>query len=142
MIVYHFLNDPNTNRIDDIEALLFELTKRVIKITREQFLLIAMRSRWLAALEERSEKIIGMATLVPVNVPTGLSGRIEDVVFLPDYQGDGHGREIISRLIEEGRRMGMRRLTLASKPERGAANNLYFKLGFIRDDTDNYRLVL
>jgi len=142
MIVYHFLNEPNTNRMEDIEALLFELTKRQIKITRKHFLLVAMRTRWLAAMEESSEKIVGMGTLVPIAIPSGLCGRIEDVVLIPDYQGKGYGRKIMDRLIKEAKQMGMKHLALTSKPERVKANALYSKLGFVLRETNAYRLIL
>jgi len=83
-----------------------------------------------------------MATLVPIIIPTGLCGRIEDVAVLPSLQGKGVGRELMTRLISEAKRSQMSHLTLTSKPGRVAANALYSKLGFVRYETNNYRLAL
>jgi len=140
MISYRFLDEVRTTWIEDVNALVGELTKQEGGITREQFLLMTMKNRWLVAMDA-NEKIVGMATLIPMLLPTGLIGRIEDVVVLSSEQGNGLGRELLSRLIVEAKRSRMKFVTLTSKPERTSANALYIKLGFVRFETNNYRLV-
>lgn len=141
MISFRFLDEVRTTWVDDINVLIGELTNSPGSITREQFLLMTMKTRWLIALDA-NEKIIGMATLVPILVPTGLVGRIEDVAVLKSEQGNGLDSEIIRRLVVEAKRSRMGLVTLTSKSDQVGANALYTKLGFVRFETNDYRLVL
>jgi phosphinothricin acetyltransferase len=143
-MIFRFLeaSDAHSNTIGDIESLLTQLTGRRVTLSREHFGAVACRSIWLAAMEEGSEIVVGIATLVPVRIPTGFYGRIEDVVVKNSYRGKGIGRKLMELLVAEARRLNMDWLTLTSKPERDAANHLYRDLGFERHETNNYRLVL
>ena len=86
--------------------------------------------------------VIGIGTLVSIVIPSGRFGRIEDVVVAEGYRGHGIGREITKRLITEARELELQRVDLTSHPTREAANKLYAALGFVKRDTNLYRLAL
>ena len=75
-------------------------------------------------------RIVGIATLVPVIIPVGKSGRIEDVVVDEEFRGQGIGRALIMQLILKARVLDMDHVDLTSNPKRIAANKLYPTLGF------------
>ncbi len=80
------------------------------------------------------ERLIGFATLVPINKITGFQGHIEDVVVDAAYRGQGFGRILIEQLLEKAASLQMSSVSLTSdpsNPKRAAARELYAKLGFI-----------
>jgi len=87
-------------------------------------------------------KIIGMGSVVVINIPTGLTARIEDVVVDEVYRGKGVGRQLMLELINCAQSQGALSIELTSRPQREAANALYQKLGFQRKDTNVYRMKL
>ncbi|MFF3959344.1 GNAT family N-acetyltransferase [Streptomyces sp. NPDC001890] len=93
----------------------------------------------MARIEGRA---VGMLTLILFPLPTGLRGRIEDVVV--DEAARGHG--VGAALTEEALRLagvaGARTVDLTSRPSRRAANRLYERLGFQVRDSQVHRFVV
>jgi GNAT superfamily N-acetyltransferase len=90
-------------------------------------------SVWSAAI------IIGVASLVPIYTPRGVTGRIEDVVVDEKCRGQGIGYQLTKRLLEQAKTMGMKTVHLTSNPKRKKANKLYNEMGFEQHGTNNYR---
>lgn len=88
------------------------------------------------------DKIVGCATLSVYFSPTGRKACIEDVVVHSDYRGRHLGRKILEHLISEARTMSPIEIHLTSRPVRVAANALYQSLGFVKRDTNFYKMVL
>lgn len=88
------------------------------------------------------DRIIGCATLSVYYSPTGRKACIEDVVVHADYRGRHLGRALLEHLIAEARTMSPIELHLTSRPVRVAANALYQSLGFVKRDTNFYKMVL
>ncbi len=86
--------------------------------------------------------IVGSLTLAVFRIPTGLRGWIEDVVVDEAARGNGVGAALTLAAIDEARRRGVRSLDLTTRPTRDAANRLYARLGFVRRETNVYRLAL
>jgi ribosomal protein S18 acetylase RimI-like enzyme len=84
--------------------------------------------------------IIGMATLYVIVKVGKRFGCVEDVVVDSRYRGQGLGKKLMSALIAAGRKKKLAYLFLTSHAGRGAANNLYPKLGFELVDTNPYKL--
>ncbi|MFH8339397.1 GNAT family N-acetyltransferase [Streptomyces sp. AM6-12] len=86
------------------------------------------------------EAIVGTLVLVLLPLPSGLRGRIEDVVV----DGAARGRGVAGLLIEEAVRLareaGARTLDLTSRPDRAAANRLYERIGFRARESAVFRL--
>lgn len=84
-------------------------------------------------------EIIGTATLVIYETPTGLHGWIEDVVVDRFERGKGAGRALTNACLEKASSLGLREVNLTSRSEREAANRLYQAMGFERRETNVYR---
>ncbi|GGS92626.1 GNAT family N-acetyltransferase [Streptomyces violaceus] len=75
--------------------------------------------------------ITGTLTLVLLPLPSGLRGRVEDVVVDDTARGQGiAGLLIVQGPLSLARRSGARTVDLTSRPDRAAANRLYERLGF------------
>ena len=88
------------------------------------------------------DKVAGCATLSVYYSPTGRKACIEDVVVHTDYRGQHLGRMLLEHLISEARALSPIEIHLTSRPVRVAANALYQSLGFIKRDTNFYKMVL
>lgn len=141
MIKYKFLSSQLQSSIvvKSINYLLTLLTQNPNKINSSQLNEISKNARLLLAVDQNN-KVIGMATLVLIKIPTGKSGRIEDVVVDDQYRGQGIGTALIQKLIIEGKKLHLKKIDLTSKPERIEANKLYQNLGFQKYDTNVYRM--
>ncbi|MFF0107829.1 GNAT family N-acetyltransferase [Streptomyces hirsutus] len=87
-----------------------------------------------------ADGIVGTLTLVLLPLPSGLRGRIEDVVV----DSSARGQSVAGLLIQEALRIadeaGARTVDLTSRRDRGAANRLYERLGFEARQSTVYRL--
>lgn len=93
-----------------------------------------------AAVEDG--RIIGCASLCITRHPLGLKGGIEDVVVSPEARGRHIGRQLMEHIIGFARGLAPIELHLTSRPSREKANLLYQKIGFLRYDTNVYKLKL
>ena len=87
-------------------------------------------------------RIVGMLTVVIIDIPTKRAAHIDDVVVDEHTRGQGIGRALARAAVDEARRAGARHVDLTSRPEREAANHLYQSLGFAQRSTSMYRLDL
>ena len=94
----------------------------------------------VAAVEDG--RIIGCASLCITRHPLGLKGGIEDVVVSPEARGRHIGRQLMEHIIGFARGLAPIELHLTSRPSREKANLLYQKIGFLRYDTNVYKLKL
>ncbi len=85
-------------------------------------------------------KIVGMLSLVVVDIPTGRKAWIEDVVVDSEARGLHIGRALVERAIDESQSLGAKSVNLTSNPLRKAAHALYKKCGFEEYDTTVFRI--
>ena len=97
---------------------------------------------FLARVPNQAGQIVGTATLVTFQTPTGMHGWIEDVVVDKAFRGQGIGRALTDACLEKARILGVRDVNLTSRPNRLAANKLYQAMGFIKRETNIYRFPL
>ncbi len=143
MIFYSFLT-PETLRDADLpvmKSLIEQLVNRPVEFDRKRVELLLKRGSMLVARNEE-EKIVGMASLYRMDRLDRTIGRIEDVVVDASTRGQGVGRGLMEGLIEEAKKQGISRLFLTSRPERIEANQLYQKVGFIKYETNPYKMDL
>jgi ribosomal protein S18 acetylase RimI-like enzyme len=81
---------------------------------------------------------IGMLTLLVYRIPTGVRGRIEDVVVDEAARGQGAGEALTRAALELATAQGAEEVELTSSPRREAANRLYPRLGFEPRATNVY----
>lgn len=141
MISYVFLSSDTLSDVDVsvLNALLEQLVKRPVGLTRERVLEALSQARILIARNEEG-KIVGTASLYKTTLFARTVGHVEEVIVDVSTRGQGVGRELMQRLIEEAKRLGISRLFLTSHPSRVEANQLYQKLGFEKHDTNPYRM--
>ncbi|MFD4556034.1 GNAT family N-acetyltransferase [Streptomyces sp. NPDC058469] len=86
--------------------------------------------------------VVGTLTLVMSPVPSGLRGRVEDVVVDSAARGRGIAALLIDEALRIAREAGARTVDLTSRPDRAAANRLYERLGFRVRESTVYRFPL
>jgi ribosomal protein S18 acetylase RimI-like enzyme len=97
--------------------------------------------RLLVARDDEG-RIVGTATLSTYRTPTRRRAHIDDVVVNGSARGQGVGAALTAEAIRLARETGAAQVDLTSTPERAAANRLYQRLGFVRRETNVYRLPL
>lgn len=90
---------------------------------------------------ENDGAIVGMLSLVVVDIPTGRKAWIEDVVVDEAARGLHIGQALVERAKEEALTLGVRKIYLTSNPSRTAAHALYRKCGFEEYDTTLFRTI-
>ena len=85
-------------------------------------------------------KIVGMLSLVVVDIPTGRKAWIEDVVVDEAARGLHIGHALVEKAKEVAAELGAKKIYLTSNPSRKAAHALYKKCGFEEYDTSVFRI--
>lgn len=67
---------------------------------------------------------------------------IESVVVSSSCRGRGYGRELILAMIDAAKGFQAHHIQLTSNPARVAANRLYQEMGFVRYETNCYKMSL
>jgi ribosomal protein S18 acetylase RimI-like enzyme len=84
-------------------------------------------------------RILGLLTLVHIELATGAEARVEDVVVDDAARGLGLGRALVVAALEAAAKQGARYVDLTSAPRRAAARGLYQSLGFEQRETGVFR---
>ena len=67
---------------------------------------------------------------------------VESVVVSSKCRGRGYGKELMTAMIVAAKRMNVHHLQLTSNPARVAANRLYQNMGFVRYETNCYKMII
>ena len=84
--------------------------------------------------------IVGMLSLVVVDIPTGRKAWIEDVVVDEAARGLNIGLALVEKAKEVAAELGAKKIYLTSNPSRKAAHALYKKCGFEEYNTSVFRI--
>lgn len=87
-------------------------------------------------------KVIGMASVYLVYIPTGIIAVIEDVVIDAAYRGRGLGRKLTEKLIKIAIVKKAKHISVRTSPVRVESNAMYVNMGFIKKETNFYRINL
>ena len=93
-------------------------------------------------VSEFEGRALDLLTFVTLSIPTGTRDWIEDVVVDTSVRGQGLGKQLVEKALEEAKSAGTATVHLTSRPAREAANALYRSLGFELRETNVYRLEL
>jgi ribosomal protein S18 acetylase RimI-like enzyme len=88
------------------------------------------------------DEIVGTLSLATFAIPTGRRAWIEDVIVDPAHRGKGVASQLVEAALRLAAETGCRTVDLTSRPSRAEANRLYARLGFIRRETNVYRISL
>ena len=91
---------------------------------------------------ELDDELVGMGSLYFRQTLSRCTAYIEDVVVLLEHQGSGLGKLLLERLIYEARQNNVDVIELTSNPTWVVANAMYQKAGFVRPETNLYRMYL
>lgn len=89
---------------------------------------------------ESEGKIVGMLSLVVVDIPTGRKAWIEDVVVDEAARGIHIGQALVEKAKEVAAEVGAKKIYLTSNPSRKAAHALYGKCGFEEYGTTVFKI--
>lgn len=141
-VVVGIEREPSAELLEGLNGLLPQLSSSAEPLTMTDVeRMVRSDAATLLVARDRG-RLVGTLTLVLFTIPTGQRAWIEDVVVAEDARGQGVGERLTLAAIEYARSRGVRTVDLTSRPSREAANALYQKLGFVRRDTNVYRLSL
>lgn len=118
--------------------LLKQLTEKDIRFTLDDFNSIVNSEYSILIGAFCNDNLVGILTLVIIQIPTGKNGRIKDVVVDKNYRGKGIGEKLSLEAIRVGEKLKLSKLFLTSNPKRIEANKLYQKIGFKLSTTNSY----
>lgn len=84
------------------------------------------------------DKLVGIAMMAKYKVVSGHKGMIEDVVVSSEYRGQGIGRKLMEKLLEQAKISKLDDVLLFSGHHRTAAISLYKSLGFKLKESGMY----
>ena len=137
------IHEVTDELVEAFQRLMPQLTTRPAPSRAELQALVAFpASTLLVARESDASAIVGAATLSLVRAPSGVHGRLEDVVVDGAARGKGIGAALTEEVIRLAKASGADYIALTSNPRREAANRLYQRVGFKKWETNVYRMDL
>jgi GNAT superfamily N-acetyltransferase len=140
MIEIYEVTAVSAKLTEALERLLPQLSQSAQMPTTEQIETLLNNPNTYLFVAENEGEIIGMLSLVVVDIPTGRKAWIEDVVVDEALRGLGVGALLVERAKVEAANLGAKKIYLTSNPSRKAAHALYEKCGFERYDTTLFRI--
>jgi len=145
-MIIQLLKKISLQELGEINHLVTQLARdpKPLSLDIVSFILKQPEFFWLVARDDckKNMPIIGMASIIIYEIPTGKKGVIEDVVVDEKYRGQGLGRQLTQKLIDIAKQNYAKYIDLTSSPSRIAANELYKKMGFEKRETNVYRIKL
>ena len=140
MIEIYKVTASSAQLSEALERLLPQLSQSAqIPNSQQIEALIASDNTHLFVAELESE-IVGMLSLVVVDIPTGRKAWIEDVVVDEKARGLRIGHALVEKAKDVAAELGAKKIYLTSNPSRKAAHALYKKCGFEEYDTALFRI--
>lgn len=135
--------EPSDLLAEAFARLLPQLSERMTAPDREAVarIVASPATRQLVAAAEDG-RIVGLLSVALYDVPSGRKAWIEDVVVDAATRGRGIGEALVREALALARREGVARVMLTSNATRRAAHRLYERMGFVRYETDCFRLDL
>ena len=134
------IQNPSTELFEALAQLLPQLSSSATTPSAEQIEKLLGNENTHLFVAEIEGKIVGMLSLVVVDIPTGRKAWIEDVVVDEAARGLHIGAALVEHAKEEAQRLRAKKLYLTSNPSRKAAHALYNKCGFEEYNTAVFRI--
>ena len=133
--------EPSDLLAEAFARLLPQLSERMTAPDREAVarIVASPATRQLVAAAEDG-RIVGSLSVALYDVPSGRKAWIEDVVVDAAARGRGIGEALVREALALACREGVARVMLTSNATRRAAHRLYERMGFVRYETDCFRL--
>ena len=125
----------------ELDALMHELS--ATSFCNEELLSNALNDANVHVYVIRDKgRIVATGTLCIKHTLEFTIADIESVVVSSKCRGRGYGKELMTAMIEAAKKMNVHHILLTSNPARVAANQLYQALGFVRYETNCYKMVI
>lgn len=131
---------PSDKLTEALAKLLPQLSASAQVPTIEQIKSMLHNPNTLIFVAEHESIIVGMLSLVIVDIPTGRKAWIEDVVVDCKSRGLCIGQALVEKAKMHANALGAKKIYLTSNPSRKAAHALYKKCGFEEYDTTVFRV--
>lgn len=136
------ITEYSTELAEALARLLPQLSVSAQIPTTEQIEALLLNPNIHLFVAENERVIVGMLSLVIVDIPTGRKAWIEDVVVDEAARGLRLGQALVEQAKALATSLGAKKIYLTSNPSRKAAHALYSKCGFEVYDTTLFRLNL
>ena len=123
-----------------LERLLPQLSSSATTPSAEQIDELLNNENTHLFVAEVDGKIVGMLSLVVVDIPTGRKAWIEDVVVDEEARGLHIGQSLVEMAKSKATSLGAKKIYLTSNPSRKAAHALYEKCGFEEYNTTVFKV--
>ena len=134
--------EPSTKLDNALAKLLPQLSSSAQMPTAEQLEKMLADNNTHLIIAEIDEVIVGILSLVIVNIPTGRKAWIEDVVVGNEFRGQKIGFKLVEFAEKSAHELGVKKIYLTSNPSRQAAHKLYKNCGFEEYNTCVFRKIL
>lgn len=134
------VTECSANLIEVLEQLLPQLSSSATMPSEEYIESMLNNENFYLFVAEHEGAIVGMLSLVVVDIPTGRKAWIEDVVVDSRARGLHIGQALVEEAKVCAKGVGAKKIYLTSNPSRKAAHALYRKCGFEEYDTTVFRV--
>ena len=134
------VTECSANLIETLEQLLPQLSSSATMPSEEYIESMLNNENFYLFVAEHEGAIVGMLSLVVVDIPTGRKAWIEDVVVDSRARGLHIGQALVEEAKVCAKEVGAKKIYLTSNPSRKAAHALYKKCGFEEYDTTVFRI--
>ena len=134
------ITECSANLIEVLEQLLPQLSSSATMPSEEYIESMLNNENFYLFVAEHEGAIVGMLSLVVVDIPTGRKAWIEDVVVDSRARGLHIGQALVEEAKVCAKEVGAKKIYLTSNPSRKAAHALYKKCGFEEYDTTVFRV--
>ena len=134
------VTECSANLIEVLEQLLPQLSSSATMPSEEYIESMLNNENFHLFVAEHEGAIVGMLSLVVVDIPTGRKAWIEDVVVDSRARGLHIGQALVEEAKVCAKEVGAKKIYLTSNPSRKAAHALYKKCGFEEYDTTVFRV--
>ena len=134
------ITECSANLIEALEQLLPQLSSSSTMPSEEYIESMLNNENFYLFVAEHEGVIVGMLSLVVVDIPTGRKAWIEDVVVDSRARGLHIGQALVEEAKVCAKEVGAKKIYLTSNPSRKAAHALYRKCGFEEYDTTVFRV--
>ena len=134
------VTECSANLIEVLEQLLPQLSSSATMPSEEYIESMLNNENFYLFVAEHEGAIVGMLSLVVVDIPTGRKAWIEDVVVDSRARGLHIGQALVEEAKVCAKEVGAKKIYLTSNPSRKAAHALYKKCGFEEYNTTVFRV--
>ena len=134
------VTECSANLIEVLEQLLPQLSSSATMPSEEYIESMLNNENFHLFVAEHEGAIVGMLSLVVVDIATGRKAWIEDVVVDSRARGLHIGQALVEEAKVCAKEVGAKKIYLTSNPSRKAAHALYKKCGFEEYDTTVFRV--